>query len=269
MWTQNLMEAGNNNMFGWMRGKFKGFKWEYCWRKSILDPIIKFKVDIGGADRRDDGDVLFIIGFLGFSFYLTARNLVPNRFRYIWDYFDKDGRAISGNSMGREYGFEWDAHHFGLDWHKSIGESSNRKPNPYGWHLYWWNIWNWEHMGTQIINEQLEWQDGSDWKVKDECSKKWTSPYTYILRDGTKQERVATVKVDRMQWGLRGLVKLGIGKLGPMKRMQSIWVDFDHSIGEEVGSYKGGTTGCGYEMKLGETPLATLRRMERERKFER
>ncbi len=34
-----------------------------------------------------------------------------------------------------------------------------------------------------------------------------------------------------------------------------------------AGSWKGGVLGCGYEMKPGETPKQTLRRMERERVF--
>lgn len=32
-------------------------------------------------------------------------------------------------------------------------------------------------------------------------------------------------------------------------------------------TYKGGTTGCSYEMKPGEIPLQTLKRMEKERRF--
>jgi len=38
-------------------------------------------------------------------------------------------------------------------------------------------------------------------------------------------------------------------------------------VGERTGEWKGGTTGCGYQMLPNETPLETLRRMEKERKF--
>ena len=37
--------------------------------------------------------------------------------------------------------------------------------------------------------------------------------------------------------------------------------------GERNGSWKGGVLGCGWDMLKGETPLDTLRRMERERRF--
>jgi hypothetical protein len=39
-------------------------------------------------------------------------------------------------------------------------------------------------------------------------------------------------------------------------------------VGERTGSYKGGTLGCSHKMLKGETPLQTLRRMEKERKFD-
>ncbi len=38
-------------------------------------------------------------------------------------------------------------------------------------------------------------------------------------------------------------------------------------VGERTNTYKGGTLGCGYNMLPNETPLETLRRMEKERKF--
>jgi len=44
-------------------------------------------------------------------------------------------------------------------------------------------------------------------------------------------------------------------------------VEFDNEIGDRVGTYKGGTIGCGYELKKDETPLQCLRRMESEREF--
>jgi hypothetical protein len=48
----------------------------------------------------------------------------------------------------------------------------------------------------------------------------------------------------------------------------SIWVTFNEEIGERVETWKGGTTGCGCDIRTGETPEMTLRRMEKERKFE-
>lgn len=84
--------------------------------------------------------------------------------------------------------------------------------------------------------------------------------YVYTLKCGEVQERMATVGVRRMTW---------IRKWFPwLKKVRtSIDVVFDQEVGEETGSWKGGCTGCGYDMLPGEQPVDTLRRMERERKF--
>lgn len=50
-------------------------------------------------------------------------------------------------------------------------------------------------------------------------------------------------------------------------KWRGIDVDFDGEVGERTGSWKGGTVGCSYESRPGETPVQTLRRMERERRF--
>lgn len=90
-----------------------------------------------------------------------------------------------------------------------------------------------------------------------------TNDYLYVLKSGEKQHRKATFYINRMEWRMRGLYLLP----WPRKVRESIWVDFDGEVGEETGSWKGGTTGCGYELKPGETGLQCLRRMEKERKF--
>lgn len=90
-----------------------------------------------------------------------------------------------------------------------------------------------------------------------------THPYTYTLRNGTVQERTATITVEEYEWRRRWL------QWSKMLRLvrRSINVEFSDEVGERTGSWKGGTIGCSYEMKPGETPLDTLRRMEREREF--
>jgi hypothetical protein len=88
-------------------------------------------------------------------------------------------------------------------------------------------------------------------------------PYTYRLRSGEEQHVTATVTVRLWEWRRRML------RWSPSlaKKRQSIEVEFSDEVGERSGSWKGGTIGCGYDMKPGEEPLDTLRRMERERKF--
>lgn len=91
-----------------------------------------------------------------------------------------------------------------------------------------------------------------------------THDYRYVLKNGTTQNRRATISVGRMTWRMRWYPLLPFSKVST-----SIDVSFDSEIGEGCGSYKGGTVGCGYEMKPFETPLECLRRMESERKFGR
>lgn len=88
-----------------------------------------------------------------------------------------------------------------------------------------------------------------------------TVRYTYKLRSGEWQERMATVFVRRMTWGR---------KWAPWWTHVRTCIDvcFDGEVGERAGSWKGGCTGCSYDMKRGESWLQCLRRMEEERRFE-
>jgi hypothetical protein len=115
-----------------------------------------------------------------------------------------------------------------------------------------------------------------------------TYPYTYTLKSGEIQHRNAEIKVEEMEWRWRAL------KWFPLinKKRKCIDVNFSYGgalerfvllekngfktpksekvtgeVGERTGEWKGGTLGCGYEMLPNETPLETLRRMEKERVF--
>lgn len=90
-----------------------------------------------------------------------------------------------------------------------------------------------------------------------------TYPYRYVLRSGEVQDRSATVKVEEREWRQHWLKWTRL--FANVQR--TISVDFSDEVGERSGSWKGGCTGCGYELKPGETPEQCLRRMEAERKF--
>lgn len=101
--------------------------------------------------------------------------------------------------------------------------------------------WAWTHREHKILSE------------------KETHPYCYRLRSGEVQARTATINVESRLWTRYWL---------PWRLYKrTIDITFDGEVGERTGSWKGGTTGCGYEMLTGETPLQCLRRMESERKF--
>ena len=101
------------------------------------------------------------------------------------------------------------------------------------------------------------------WAWKFKChtilGEKETHPYQYQLNSGVMQLRSATIFPEEREWFRYWLPSKLIRK--------TISIDFDDEIGEETGSWKGGCTGCGYELRHGESPLESLRRMEKERKF--
>jgi len=84
-------------------------------------------------------------------------------------------------------------------------------------------------------------------------------PYIYTLKSGEKQERTATIYQEKRYW--RRWFNL------LTKCNHYIEIEFSDEVGEKSGSWKGGTIGCSYTMKKGETPLQCLQRMEKERKF--
>lgn len=149
--------------------------------------------------------------------------------------------------------------------------------------FHWSFPWEYQHHLTEILEHKANlpglaktiWKEGrygrSLHKVDTfeerkamEASVSEDYEYTYTLRNGEIQQRKATVFVDRMTWRMKWWPLLPFSKV-----RTSISVRFNDEVGEGTGSWKGGTVGCGYEMLIGETPLECLRRMERERKFNR
>jgi len=92
---------------------------------------------------------------------------------------------------------------------------------------------------------------------------KGTYPYTYVLKNGTVQNRTATVTVEEREWRPRWFKWTTL--FAHIRR--SIWIEFDAEVGERTGSWKGGTLGCGWELKPGQTPEEALREMEEQRKM--
>ena len=141
-----------------------------------------------------------------------------------------------GQCSGPTYGFYFFADHLVLQWGQDTGRSSDAKTSKF---IYM--PWSWKHRKHEVLTE------------------KETHPYRYLLDNGDVQCVSATIYKERRKWTRRWL---------PWSKVSTaIWVEFDKEVGERTGSWKGGVTGCGYEMKLNETPKQTLRRMERERIF--
>lgn len=105
--------------------------------------------------------------------------------------------------------------------------------------------------------------EGKEYERRKEAEERHSAsfPYRYELLSGEAQEVTATIHVNRY---IRRL------KWTPFKQIEdSIDVKFSDEVGPERGSWKGGCIGCGYDLKPKETAIQCLRRMERERRFER
>lgn len=114
----------------------------------------------------------------------------------------------------------------------------------------------WEHEGRK--NGKNFWQDKWE-KVR------WKEihPYTYTLKSGEVQNRLASIYVEEMEWRWHWFK----WSTFPRKIRKSIKVEFNDEVGERTGSWKGGCLGCGYDLRPNETPFECLKRMEKERSF--
>lgn len=133
---------------------------------------------------------------------------------------------------------------------------------------FYYMPWMWDHCVHEVRNAKGEWvpyvasYEVGPGKLPD-GREEWVVPYTYTLRSGEVQNRLATVHVTRRIWKWRWFRKLPYPKL----TRQSIDVMFDGEVGERTGSWKGGCIGCGWDLRSDETAIACLRRMESERVF--
>lgn len=131
----------------------------------------------------------------------------------------------------------------------------------------WYYPWSWSFVRHSQLMKDGTWytygKKERSWEKKSDDVFTETHPYTYVLKNGTVQKREATIYVEEREWRWLWLKKLP----WPRKTHRTIDVKFNDEVGERTGSWEGGTVGCGYRMKDGETPLMTLRRMEKERTF--
>lgn len=128
--------------------------------------------------------------------------------------------------------------------------------------------WDLVHIDAahQVVNEAGQWvPEVSPWD-KDKAPdgrRKETHSYQYILKSGEVQHRTATIWVERREWRQKWLRWCSWFA----KKSHYIQIEFNDEVGERTGSWKGGCIGCAYDIKPGESPVQSLRRMEAERKF--
>ena len=151
-------------------------------------------------------------------------------FAFPWKWIVPDNYQCSGPTYGFNF-FEDGLH---LHW----GKSNGRQDDPF---TIVQMPWGWRFINHEILSEPE------------------THDYEYTLKSGEVQERKATIYAEERNYWRPWF---------PLKRTwKSINIDFDDEVGERSGSWKGGTLGCGYDLRPGETPLQSLRRMEKDREM--
>lgn len=158
------------------------------------------------------------------------------------------GPAPAHDSPG--FGPSWGFSLFGPSIHLNWGEKAKIIDAP----------WGLKHLRSETLMADGSWQDGpgdkeDQWKATD-------VPFFYRSRHCERQDGKATLTVRR------GIYR---GKMFPFHRkiFTSLEVRFDCEVGNQRGSWKGGTIGCSEYLKPGETPHDCFNRMMRTRTFDR
>jgi len=150
---------------------------------------------------------------------------------------------------------------YGLNWHDNAL-----------W-IYWSKAvkvfhapWSWQWVRTSYLMKEGEWLIETKGNSVEYGSRQlllWKKefPFSYIRKSGEIQDRVVSVSVEEREWRWRWFIWLGF----PRMIRRTIWCSFNNEIGEEVRSWKGGTTGCGYRMLGGEQVEHTLERMMKDK----
>jgi len=264
--TDNYLDRKARSMFwagrGWLR-EDKGYNtvahWEWAFGKYASTFALSVSLGYGESNR---GICLHACLPWVFSIFLVWERGPRVKFE------SETGIAIHSGSI-------W-FHPFAdrNEWNREFPWWKKTYSWSFPWTLDWWKtemlsldmkevLWS-EQKGDRKKGSRADPFVGM--KARDEAKLRSSEshPYVYRLQSGEEQCVTATIGVDRMEWRARWWPLIWRKRV-----VTSIWVEFSSEVGEGSGSWKGGCTGCGYELKPGETALECLRRMERERKFKR
>lgn len=132
----------------------------------------------------------------------------------------------------------------------------------------WWTIdipFTLKWVRTSMLLKGGLWEHSTQKDKKEFYLDKWNNivwseiyPFTYTLKSGETQYRQATVKVKKIEW--RRIKWLPVFN----KIKTTIDVEFNEEVGEETGSWKGGCTGCSYELLPNEDSIKLYRNMLQE-----
>ncbi|AGS80992.1 hypothetical protein [Caulobacter phage Cr30] len=226
----------------------KYFEWSSGW--GLTFDFSKFRY----ADEHD-GAMLHFQAIYGHWFiYLPFLKFKPR------DYYDH----VESPTYG--FSWRWDNDLGGIHWHWN--RKTKITPMPWADHTT-----KYEYLG----------EDGNWYSILPFDSNqipRYTEVHDYAYYShGLKELQTAKATVTRtrheIKWTWFGTHKSPVSdflrkiQFFGVRRQDNIDVEFDQEMGSRKGSWKGGTIGCGYIMKQDESPLHCLRRMERERHFDR
>ena len=144
------------------------------------------------------------------------------------------------------------------------------KGNMNGGTLWWtWGIpfFTKEWVRTSILLKDGTWEHETKRNKKNFYNDEWKSKqafWSYDYTDSYDGEVIpTTIYIDEREWRPKWLKWTNLFA----KIRRTIDVHFSKEVGQRKGSWKGGCTGCGYELLKNETPLDCLKRMEKERIF--
>jgi len=179
--------------------------------------------------------------------------LVKFAISFPWPWVVPDNMQCSGPT----YGFTF----FGRSVHVHYGKDK---------YVIWDMPWAWEMVRYQVVTAEnklieplpLDYPKSGPGIAVDD---RWvnTYPYEYLRNNGAVQKCMATIYIWEREW--RWKLFQWFPYFGKINR--SIDITFSTEMGEKSGSWKGGVTGCSYEMRKNETPYKTLMRMQKERKL--
>lgn len=124
---------------------------------------------------------------------------------------------------------------------------------------------NW--VRTSILLKDNTWEHETKGNRKEFFQNEWKekqASWNYDFTDKYDNTIIpTTIYVEEREWRPKWVMWT---KLFSLTR-RVIDINFLQEVGKRKGSWKGGTTGCSYELLKGETPLDCIKRMEKERIF--
>lgn len=172
--------------------------------------------------------------------------------------------------------YEWDfAHNYGFTFTDINSDGWQQIHWHWGRKTWVWDMpWVLQHHSTSYMMQNGKWEtemkgaripDRWEESFKDRLMQH-SFPYTYILKSGEKQHRIA-----RVQYVVRRFRRKWLPFTASFGQVNNtLDIEFNEEIGEAAGrSWKGGVTGCSFRVLPKEGIEQALRRMEQTKRFNR